>query len=51
MTAIETDFLVLGVGTSGGDLCLRLLDGGLDMVGAEANLLGGDPPPAASWGR
>lgn len=44
MAAIETDVVVLGVGTSGEDLCLRLLDGGLDVVGVEANLLGGECP-------
>ena len=44
MVAIETDVVVLGVGTSGEDLCLRLLDAGVDVVGVEANLLGGECP-------
>lgn len=40
----ETDVVVLGVGTSGEDLALQLLDAGLDVVGIEANLVGGECP-------
>jgi pyruvate/2-oxoglutarate dehydrogenase complex dihydrolipoamide dehydrogenase (E3) component len=38
----EVDVIVLGVGTSGEDLSLRLLDAGLSVVGIEASLVGGE---------
>jgi pyruvate/2-oxoglutarate dehydrogenase complex dihydrolipoamide dehydrogenase (E3) component len=38
----ETDVIVLGVGTCGEDLSLRLLGAGLDVVGIEAALVGGE---------
>lgn len=38
----EVDVVVLGVGTCGEDLSLRLLDAGLDVVGIEAALVGGE---------
>lgn len=38
----EADVIVLGVGTCGEDLSLRLLDAGLDVVGIEASLVGGE---------
>jgi pyruvate/2-oxoglutarate dehydrogenase complex dihydrolipoamide dehydrogenase (E3) component len=41
-TATTTDVIVLGVGTCGEDLSLRLLAGGLDVVGVEASLVGGE---------
>jgi len=45
-TALESntdvDVIVLGVGTCGEDLSLRLLDAGLDVVGIEAALVGGE---------
>jgi len=34
--------IVLGVGTGGEELSLRLLDAGLDVVGIEASLVGGE---------
>jgi pyruvate/2-oxoglutarate dehydrogenase complex dihydrolipoamide dehydrogenase (E3) component len=40
----ETDVIVLGVGTCGEDLSLRLLDSGLEVVGIEAALVGGECP-------
>jgi pyruvate/2-oxoglutarate dehydrogenase complex dihydrolipoamide dehydrogenase (E3) component len=40
--AIEVDVVVIGVGTCGEDLSLQLLDGGLDVVGVEASLVGGE---------
>lgn len=40
--SIETDVIVLGVGTCGEDLSLRLLGAGLDVVGIEAALVGGE---------
>lgn len=40
----EVDVVLLGVGTSGEDLALRLLDAGLTVVGIEASLLGGECP-------
>ncbi|WP_420628248.1 dihydrolipoyl dehydrogenase family protein [Candidatus Leptofilum sp.] len=43
----EVDVIVLGVGTSGEDLSLRLLGAGLDVVGVEAALVGGVCP---YWG-
>ena len=36
--------VVLGVGTCGEELSLRLLDAGLDVVGIEASLVGGECP-------
>jgi pyruvate/2-oxoglutarate dehydrogenase complex dihydrolipoamide dehydrogenase (E3) component len=38
----EVDIIVLGVGTCGEDLSLRLLDAGLEVVGIEAALVGGE---------
>lgn len=38
----DADVVVLGVGTSGEDLSLQLLDAGLDVVGVEASLVGGE---------
>lgn len=38
------DVVLLGVGTCGEDLGLRLLDAGLDVVGIEAALVGGECP-------
>ena len=35
------DVIVLGVGTSGEDLSLQLLDAGLEVIGIEPNLVGG----------
>ena len=43
----EADVIVLGVGTSGEDLSLRLLNAGLDVIGIEAALVGGVCP---YWG-
>lgn len=40
----ETDVVVLGLGTSGEDLALRLLDAGLEVVGIEPQLVGGECP-------
>ena len=40
----NTDVIMLGVGTSGEDLSLQLLDAGLDVVGIEAKLVGGTCP-------
>lgn len=40
----EVDVVVLGVGTCGEDLSLRLLGAGLDVVGIEAALVGGECP-------
>jgi pyruvate/2-oxoglutarate dehydrogenase complex dihydrolipoamide dehydrogenase (E3) component len=40
----EADIIVLGVGTCGEDLSLQLLDGGLDVTGIEASLVGGECP-------
>lgn len=34
---VEVDVIVLGVGTCGDDLSLRLLDAGLEVVGIEAH--------------
>ena len=44
MAQTETDVVVLGVGTCGEDLSLQLLDAGLDVVGIEAALVGGECP-------
>jgi pyruvate/2-oxoglutarate dehydrogenase complex dihydrolipoamide dehydrogenase (E3) component len=41
-TNTEVDVVVLGVGTCGEDLSLQLLDAGLDVVGIEAALVGGE---------
>lgn len=38
----EVDVILLGVGTWGEDLSLRLLGAGLNVVGIEANLVGGE---------
>ncbi|MGD2049508.1 MAG: FAD-dependent oxidoreductase, partial [Chloroflexota bacterium] len=38
----EADVVILGVGTCGEDLSLRLLGAGLDVVGIEAALVGGE---------
>jgi pyruvate/2-oxoglutarate dehydrogenase complex dihydrolipoamide dehydrogenase (E3) component len=40
----EVDVIVLGVGTSGEDLSLQLLGAGLDVIGIEAALVGGECP-------
>ena len=40
----DADVIVLGVGTAGEDISLQLLDAGLDVVGIEANLVGGECP-------
>ncbi len=40
--ATETDVIILGVGTCGEDLALRLLGAGLQVVGIEAALVGGE---------
>lgn len=41
------DVIVLGVGTCGEDLSLRLLEAGLKVVGIEPALVGGECP---YWG-
>jgi len=43
-THLDVDVVVVGVGTSGEDLSLRLLAAGLDVVGIEASLVGGECP-------
>ncbi len=43
-TVNVTDVIMLGVGTSGEDLSLQLLDAGLEVVGIEASLVGGTCP-------
>ena len=40
----QADVVVLGLGTGGEDLALRLLDEGLDVVGIEPHLVGGECP-------
>jgi pyruvate/2-oxoglutarate dehydrogenase complex dihydrolipoamide dehydrogenase (E3) component len=40
----EADVIVLGVGTCGEDLSLRLLGAGLSVIGIEASLVGGECP-------
>lgn len=40
----EVEVVVIGVGTCGEDLSLQLLDAGLDVVGIEAALVGGECP-------
>lgn len=42
--AESTDVIVLGVGTGGEDVALRLLAAGLDVVGIEPRLIGGECP-------
>lgn len=39
-----TDVIVLGVGTCGEDISLRLMAAGLDVTGIEARLIGGECP-------
>jgi pyruvate/2-oxoglutarate dehydrogenase complex dihydrolipoamide dehydrogenase (E3) component len=41
---MEADIIILGVGTCGEDLSLRLLDAGIDVIGIEADLIGGECP-------
>jgi pyruvate/2-oxoglutarate dehydrogenase complex dihydrolipoamide dehydrogenase (E3) component len=43
-TQADADVIVLGVGTAGEDLSLMLLDAGLDVIGIEPNLIGGECP-------
>ena len=38
----DVDVVVLGVGTCGEDLSLQLLGAGIDVVGIEAALVGGE---------
>ncbi|MBW6463202.1 MAG: FAD-dependent oxidoreductase [Bacillota bacterium] len=38
------DVIILGVGSCGEDLSLQLLDAGLNVVGIEASLVGGECP-------
>jgi pyruvate/2-oxoglutarate dehydrogenase complex dihydrolipoamide dehydrogenase (E3) component len=40
----EADIIILGVGTCGEDLSLRLLSAGIDVIGIEADLIGGECP-------
>ena len=40
----QVDVVVLGVGTGGEDLALSLAEAGLDVVGIEGSLLGGECP-------
>lgn len=42
--SVEADVVVIGVGTCGEDLSLQLLDAGLEVVGVEAALVGGECP-------
>jgi pyruvate/2-oxoglutarate dehydrogenase complex dihydrolipoamide dehydrogenase (E3) component len=44
MSTEQAEVIVLGLGTGGEDLVLRLLDEGLDVVGIEPNLVGGECP-------
>jgi pyruvate/2-oxoglutarate dehydrogenase complex dihydrolipoamide dehydrogenase (E3) component len=44
MMVEQADVVVLGLGTGGEDLALRLLDAGLDVVGIEPQLVGGECP-------
>ena len=41
---VEADVVILGMGAAGEDLGLRLTEAGLDVVGIEAELLGGECP-------
>ena len=38
----QADVIILGVGTGGEDLGLRLADAGLDVIGIQEGLLGGE---------
>lgn len=40
----DADVIVIGVGTGGEDLSLRLLDAGLDVIGIQDGLVGGECP-------
>lgn len=40
----DADVIILGVGTSGEDLSLQLLDAGLDVIGIQEGLVGGECP-------
>ena len=40
----EADIIILGVGTCGEDLSLRLLAAGVEVIGIESNLIGGECP-------
>ena len=40
----EADVIIIGVGTAGEDLSLLLLDAGLDVIGIEPALVGGECP-------
>jgi pyruvate/2-oxoglutarate dehydrogenase complex dihydrolipoamide dehydrogenase (E3) component len=40
----EADIIILGVGTCGEDLSLRLLEAGVDVIGVESDLIGGECP-------
>ena len=42
--AFDCDVVVLGMGTCGEDAALRLAAAGLDVIGIEANLIGGECP-------
>lgn len=44
VSTAETDVIVIGTGTSGEDLSLQLLDAGLEVVGIEPLLVGGECP-------
>ena len=41
---LDADVVILGMGAAGEDLGLRLTDAGLDVVGVEVELLGGECP-------
>jgi pyruvate/2-oxoglutarate dehydrogenase complex dihydrolipoamide dehydrogenase (E3) component len=41
--AEQVDVVILGTGTSGEDLGLRLASAGLDVVGIQDGLVGGNP--------
>lgn len=41
---VDADVIVLGVGTGGEDLSLRLLDAGLSVIGIQHGLVGGECP-------
>jgi len=40
----DADVIILGVGTSGEDLSLQLLDAGLEVIGVQEGLVGGECP-------
>jgi len=40
----EADIIILGVGTCGEDLSLRLLEAGVEVIGIESSLIGGECP-------